>query len=187
MKCPVCDHEQAFGLECDVCGKDLGGLGALGPPPVAVAPVEGLEVTIPGRVGEVVVERLGELESTRAADVDVAVQQLPDVEQNQAAPVGEVPVERIELTVDRAPDDGVRVALPSGPITCRYCRNVQAAGSICERCGMKLPVVIIVPQAGAASAKSAEPVHTRCRACGAPATAGERCGDCGQLVAFPDA
>jgi len=185
-KCPVCDHEQAFGLECDVCGKDLGGLGALGPPPVAVQPVEGLEVTIPERVGDVSVERLGELEATRAADVAVAVQPLPDVEQNRAAPVGEVPVERVDVTVDRVPDDGVRVAAPSGAITCRYCRNVQATGTICERCGMRLPVAIIVPRA-AGAAKPAEPVHTRCKSCGAPATAGERCGDCGQLVPFPDA
>ncbi|MCC6336057.1 MAG: hypothetical protein IT380_18965 [Myxococcales bacterium] len=185
MKCPVCDHEQAFGLECDVCGKELGGLGALGPPPVAITPVEGLEATIPGRVGEVLVERLGDLESTRSPDVQVAVQAMPDVEQNRAAPVGEVPVERVELTVDRVPDDGIRVALPSGPITCRYCRNVQATGSLCERCGMRLPLAIIVPQAPGAP-KKAEPAHARCRACGAPATAGERCGDCGQQVPFPE-
>lgn len=187
MKCPVCDHEQAFGLECDVCGKDLGGLGALGPPPVAVAPLEGLEATIPPAVGEVTVERLGELEATRAAAVQVQVQELPDVDHNRAAPVGDVPVERIELTVDRAPDDGVRVAPPTGAMTCRYCRNVQATGSICERCGMRLPLAIIVPQADGQAKRPAEPVHARCRACGAPATAGERCGDCGQWVAFPDA
>jgi hypothetical protein len=186
-KCPVCDHEQAFGLECDVCGKDLGGLGALGPPPVAVAPLEGLEVTIPPRVGEVAVERLGELESTRVADVQVAVLPIPEVEQNQAAPVGEVPVERIELSPDRVPDDGVRTPFPTGAVTCRYCRNAQVSGSICERCGMKLPVVIIVPQAAGAPAREAEPVRTRCKACGAPATAGQRCGECGQPVAFPDA
>ncbi|MEW6431867.1 MAG: hypothetical protein AB1730_10195 [Myxococcota bacterium] len=186
MKCPVCDHEQAYGLECDVCGKELGGLFALGPPPVPIGPLEGLELTIPGRVGEVQVERLGDLESTRMADVQVAVQAIPDVEQNRAAPVGEVQVERVEVTVDRVPDDGVRTAAPTGAITCRYCRNVQATGSICDRCGMKLPVAIIVPQASR-SPWAAEPVKTRCRACGAPATAGQRCGDCGHAVAFPDA
>jgi methionyl-tRNA synthetase len=81
----------------------------------------------------------------------------------------------------------VRVALPTGAITCRYCRNVQATGSICEKCGMRLPVVIIVPQATGAPAKKGEPVSARCRACGAPAKAGERCGDCGNLLPPADA
>lgn len=187
MKCPVCDHEQAFGLECDVCGKELGGLGELGPPPVPIAPLEGLEQTSPDRVGEVQVERIGELESTRMPDVQVAVQAIPDVDHGRAGPVGEVPVERVDVMVDRVPDDGVRTALPTGAVTCRYCRNVQATGSICERCGMKLPVVIIVPQVQGVAIGRPEPVKTRCRACGAPATAGERCGDCGHEVAFPDA
>ena len=34
---------------------------------------------------------------------------------------------------------------------------------------------------------AADALKTRCRSCGAPATAGERCGDCGREVPFPDA
>jgi hypothetical protein len=184
MKCPVCDHEQPFGLECDVCGKDLGGLGELGPPPVPIAPLDGLEHTIPDRVGDVQVERLAELESTRLIDVQVAVQAIFDLDHGRAGPAGEVPVERVDLTEDRAPDDGVRTAPPTGPVTCRYCRNVQATGLLCERCGMHLPIAFPVPQV---QDDRLEPVKTRCRACGARATAGERCGECGREVAFPDA
>lgn len=41
MICPVCEHQQEFGVECEVCGKVLGGLGDLGPPPVRIERVEG--------------------------------------------------------------------------------------------------------------------------------------------------
>lgn len=187
--CPVCEHQQDFGVECDVCGKNLGGLDGLGPPPVREERVEGLEVTVPEPLGEVAVERLGDLEVTNYAPVQVTVAPPPpEVEHSSLPPVGAVAVERLaELTVDRVPDDGARTVLPSGPITCRYCRNVQAAGSLCERCGMKLPVVIVVPEVIGGKLLSAEPVKVRCRACGAPATAGERCGDCGKEIPFPDA
>lgn len=51
-------------MECEVCGKELGGLGGLGPPPVQTARMEGLEVTVPEKLGEVPVEKMGELEVT---------------------------------------------------------------------------------------------------------------------------
>lgn len=188
MICPVCEHQQAFGLECEVCGKVLGGLDGLGPPPVREERVEGLEATLSDAVGDVAIERMGDLELSRYADVQVAVQAIPDVEPNRAADVGDVQVERIgDLTVDRVPDDGQRTALPEGPLTCRYCRNVQAAGAMCERCGMKLPQVIIVPQIIGGALLSAEDVKVRCRSCGAPATAGKKCSDCGHEVPYPDA
>lgn len=187
--CPVCEHQQDFGVECDVCGKNLGGLDDLGPPPVQEQRLDGLEVTMHQPSGEVPVERVGELEVTAHAPVQVAVEVTPDLELNRQADAGPVAVQRMaEMQVDRVPDDGQRTVLPSGPITCRYCRNVQAAGSICERCGMKLPTVIVVPTVVAGKlARGVEPVKTRCRSCGAPATAGERCGDCGREVPFPDA
>lgn len=186
MICPVCEHQQDFGLECDVCGKALGGLDALGAPPARTEVVEGLEHNASPDVGEVLVERVGELEVTHFAPVQVAEDRTPDVEHNAALAVGEVPVERLsDLSVDRVPDDGVRTALPQGPIVCRFCRTPNAGGSLCTHCGMKLPVVIIVPRNPQASAPTGE--KTRCRACGAPATIGERCGDCGHLVADPDA
>lgn len=187
--CPVCEHQQDFGVECDVCGKNLGGLDDLGPPPVKEERLDGLEVTSHQPSGNVAIERVGELEVTAHAPVQVATELTPDLEHNRQADVGAVAVERLaDLAVDRVPDDGQRTSLPSGPITCRYCRHVQAAGSLCDRCGMKLPTVIVVPTAVTGKlVGAAAPVKTRCRACGAPATAGERCGDCGREVPFPDA
>lgn len=190
MKCPVCEHEQAFGVECDVCGKELGGIGDLGPPPVTVERVEGLEATRNEQLGDVPIERVGELEVTRYDAVTVAPDFTPDVEHTQLGAVGDVHVERMaEMAVDRVPDDGQRTAVNyDGPVTCRYCRNVQATGAICDRCGMKLPVVaapiaIVGTMVGGGDAD----LKVRCRACGAPAKAGERCGDCGRDVPYPDA
>jgi len=190
MICPVCEHQQAFGVECEVCGKDLGGLGDLGPPPVTTQRIEGLEATLNESAGEVRVEKLGELEVTRHDAVAAVPRDVtPDLEITANAPVGEVAVERIaDLSIDRAAPES-RTPMPQGPVTCRYCRNVQATGAMCDRCGMKLPVVIVVPEAVMGTLVKGSPLaeKTRCRSCGAPATAGERCGDCGRDVPFPDA
>lgn len=189
MKCPVCEHEQAFGVECDLCGKVLGGIGDLGPPPVTVERVEGLEATMRERLGDVPVDLVGELEVTRYEAVTVAPDATPDVEHNQLGAVGDVPVERMaEMAVDRVPDDGQRTALDAeGPVTCRYCRHVQASGALCDRCGMKLPVVAAPPAIVGTLVGGDVDLKVRCRACGALARAGQRCGDCGQDVPFPDA
>lgn len=188
MICPVCEHQQDFGLECDVCGKTLGGLEGLGPPPIREERVEGLEATLSQDVGDIAVERMGDLELSRFANVDVAVQSIPDVEPNRAAPVGNVAIDRVaDLTVDRVPDDGQRTALPEGPLTCRYCRHQQISGAICDRCGMKLPQVAPPPLVVGGQLMNADDLKVRCRACGAPATAGKKCTDCGHEVPFPDA
>lgn len=188
--CPVCEHQQAFGVECEVCGKDLGDLGELGPPPVGPSSLEGLEVTIPDRIGEVAIERVGELEATALAQADapVSVERVQELDLGRAADVGQVPIERIaDLSIDRAPDDGVRTAAPTGAVTCRYCRNVQAAGLICNTCGMRLPKVVEPPAPPQGAVKA--PVYVRgdvrCRACGAPAVPGERCSECGALAPLP--
>jgi hypothetical protein len=181
--CPVCEHQQAFGLECEVCGKDLGDLGLLGPPPVVPVAIEGLEVTVPERVGEVPVERVGELEVTsfQTGAMPVAAEAVPDLETGKAATIGAVPVERLaDLSVDRAPDDGVRTQAPTGAVTCRYCRNVQASGLLCNTCGMRLPKAAATPAAPVVTGRPAPEARSiRCRACGAPATPGQRCSECG--------
>ncbi|MFT3708006.1 MAG: hypothetical protein QM817_10155 [Archangium sp.] len=188
MICPVCEHDQPFGTECDVCGKALGGLDGLGPPPVAVQRVEGLEVTIPEKLGDVPVIEMDLLERSSFEKVEVAPDFTPGLEASSIAPVGDVPVERIaDLSVDRVPDDGIRTALPQGAVTCRYCRNVQATGTMCDRCGMRLPIVAQPDLLVGAIVGKIEDVKTRCRSCGAPATAGQKCGDCGRDVPFPDA
>lgn len=186
--CPVCEHQQAFGVECEMCGKDLGDLGGLGPPPVAQVALEGLEVTVPERVGELAIEPLGALEATAivGAGLPVVAEQLTELERGRSAEVGAVAVERLaELSIDRAPDDGVRTAAPTGAVACRYCRSVQPAGLICNTCGMKLPKVVVAPP----SAEAPKPTYVRgdvrCRACGAPAVPGERCSECGALAPLP--
>lgn len=189
MICPVCEHQQDFGVECDVCGKSLGGLDGLGPPPVQTQQLEGLEQTMQAPIGEVPVEKIGELEVTRFNPVNVAPDRTPDLEATGQASVGEVPIEKVaDLSLDRVPDDGQRTAIPDGPITCRYCRNVQASGVMCDRCGMRLPIVS-TPLVGGVIIGGGANVDTkvRCRSCGAPAKAGEKCGDCGRDVPYPDA
>ncbi len=189
MICPVCEHQQDFGVECDVCGKSLGGLEGLGPPPVTIEIVEGLEATISAPLGDVPLEAMGELEVTRHAAVNVALDLTPDMVPNAQAAVGEIAIERVaDLSEDRVPDDGVRTALSEGPVTCRYCRTIQAGGGLCERCGMKLPAVFEPPVVMVAGTMlSSTELKTRCRMCGAPAMGGQRCGDCGHEVPYPDA
>lgn len=188
MICPVCEHRQDLGFECEVCGKDLGGLGELGPPPAAAQVVEGLEATVGERVGEIAIERVGELEVTSFASAQIAVDAMPDLERTENAPVAATHGETVaDLTIDRVADDGVRTAAPVGPVTCRYCRHVQAVGLICDRCGMKLPKVVL-PPAGAVGPRPAQNLESvRCRACGAPAKPGHRCSDCGAEVPLPGA
>lgn len=184
--CPVCEHAQQFGLECEVCGKDLSalsGLGALPPPPIAIERVLELEVTVPDRVGDVALENFSELEQNAFARVEATPDRTPDLETSRLAPVGDVAVERVtDLAEDRAADDGVRTAAPQGQVTCRYCKNVQASGSLCERCGMKLPTALkgLAPEVPVSE-------WVRCRACGAPGPVKERCRECGRVIEAPEA
>jgi hypothetical protein len=183
--CPVCEHQQAFGLECEVCGKELGNLAGLGSPPVAAVVVEGLEVTVPARIGDVVVERVEALEATAlmSAQAVVPLEVVPDLDPGKAAPVPPLPVERmVDLSLDRAPDDGLRTPAPTGPVTCRYCRNVQAAGSVCNTCGMRLPKAPAPAAPQVKKGASSGERSARCRACGAKAVPLERCSDCGAVV-----
>lgn len=165
--CPVCEHAQAAGADCDVCGKKLVH-GPAGIPPVA--PIDGLEVTRHGAVAAEA-ERLPDLEPTaygaageappdpvaleptRAAAVDVAVEPTPDVE-------------RIE---DGLPDDA-RTEVPLF-VTCRYCRTEAMPGErMCARCGMALPDF-----GGPGALPEALP---RICSCGAPVR-GSLCPACG--------
>ncbi len=185
--CPLCEHPQEAGDTCDNCGKQLS---APRPTAVATAPLAELEQTeLPAARAPVAVSALAELEQTRAGRVEVPVQALPEVERTGAAPVQAPPVQPLpELDLGRAADDGVRTAAPTGAITCRYCRNVQAAGLLCERCGMALPKAKAPAAAarGAAPVRAGDTVWTRCRKCGATARGGERCGDCGHAVPMPE-
>ncbi len=165
--CPVCEHAQPQGVECDVCGKRLV-QGATAIP--FVPPVDGLEPTRHADVdaGE---DRLGEIDPTRHAPVDPPADPAPDIEPTRAPPV--------DVDVEPAPDvERIQGEIPGdGPtplpafVTCRYCRTPALPDErVCGRCGMRLPI------ADAARDSDAAPSHL----CGCGATVrGDRCPSCG--------
>ncbi len=141
--CPVCEHQQAQGAECDVCGKRLV-LGVTAAD-LAIPAVDGLEPTLHAPAAAVAGERVAELEPTlhdpapaRAAIPD---DHTPDLEATRAAPV-DVVVETtpdLERTAAEVPDDAP-TSLPAF-VTCRYCRTPAMPGErLCGGCGMRLPV-----------------------------------------------
>ena len=177
--CPVCEHAQASGAECDVCGRRL----VFGPAGIpAVAPFDGLEQTRADAV-DAPEATMPELERTHHAPVEVVEERVPDVEPTHAAPVDasgeEVPgVERTE--VEGIPDDGP-TALPE-TVTCRYCRTpAQPSERVCGRCGMRLPVLEQVLEILGEGASALHP----CPSCGLPAS-GARCPACGGRLVPPE-
>lgn len=169
--CPVCEHAQEAGSECQLCGRRLEeGRGTDAP----VAPLPGLELTAleaaPAAPGEAVPgleitrfeaveapllsEVVPGLEATRAEPVEVVVEATPDVERVQAG----------------LPDDGPTL-LPI-VLTCRYCRAEAGPGErICGRCGMRLQLPVAAPAAPAGGPRLCScgtPVtRSICPACGA--------------------
>ncbi len=187
ITCPVCEHQQAQGNECDSCGKQLA---VASPVPLQLAPMAELEGTqISGGRAEVQVQAMADLEVTKLrGGPDLPAQVVADLDRTALEQVGEVTVEAVgDLDTGRAADDGQRTVLPTGAVTCRYCKNVQSEGSVCVKCGMKLPYVVRAAPGPAAptSKQRAVTVWSRCRACGAKARAGEKCGDCGHQVPMP--
>lgn len=177
--CPVCEHPQAQGEECDQCGKRL-----VRPRPTAAAvlPLPELELTPhAGGKAPVAVEQVAELAATRVAPVPaVPAERVPDLEPTRSAPAGNVVnASLLELETGREQDDGVRTAVSTGAATCRYCRNVQAEGLVCEKCGMRLPRL---RPAFAAPREEAEGAWGRCPRCHTRGRTGRACTDCGTVV-----
>jgi hypothetical protein len=177
--CPLCEHPQAQGTTCEQCGQQWGTPASAVP---AAPPIPELESTAwstePVPVG---VERMPELELTAFRPTGAASSEsVPDLERTRAEPVQAAPAEPVpHMETGRAEDDGVRTAAPGDSLTCRYCRTVQRAQALCERCGMRLPRVSVAK--GPVQAAS-EGVWTRCRKCGARARAGGPCSSCGVPV-----
>jgi hypothetical protein len=150
--CPVCEHQQAQGAECEVCGKRL--VTGVSPEDLAIPAVEGLEPTLHAPI-DVAAETAVELEPTlHAPTADAAPDVTPGMEATRAAPVDVVvaPTPDVERTANEIPGD-LPTVLPAFA-TCRYCRTPAMPGErICTRCGMRLPVV---PD-GAAAPVSAAP------------------------------
>ncbi len=169
--CPLCEHPQAGGTECEVCGRRLPG----GPAAErAIAPLEGLEPTRAPTAPDAPAVAVPDLQVTAHAHVDaVWVDPVADLEPTPAPPV-DVSVEPLP-GVDRAMD-----GLPAdGPtpypvvVSCRYCRTEAAPGErICGRCGMRLPAVALVQP----PARAEDP--GRLCSCGVPVR-GPRCPACG--------
>ena len=178
ITCPVCEHQQASGSECEVCGRRLEeGRGTDAP----VAPLEGLELTsldAEGAAGAAPLERvpgMEAMEATRFEPSDApATELVPDMEATLAAPVEVAPdvTPDVERGQEGLPDDGPTF-LPL-TVTCRYCRTeAHPADRLCARCGMKLPR----PEASAA-APARGPAAPRLCSCGTPVTR-SRCPSCG--------
>ena len=175
--CPVCEHQQPQGADCEVCGKRLL-TGAAAAAATTVVAVEGLEPTLhaPIDAGEVA---LVELEPTlHAAAGPVAWDATPDMEATSAAPVDVdvSPTPDVERTAAEIPGDA-RTVLPALPI-CRYCRTqAMPDDRICTRCGMRLAVTT----AAAAEGAGAPPRHC---SCGTLVRAGAAlCPTCGARLA----
>lgn len=173
--CPVCEHQQTAGDECQVCGKKLSGPGVV---PLPVETLPGLEVTDLGRAEAPPAPPIPELEPTRhppaagdpapalaleptrAPPVQVQAEAVPDLEPTEAESI---------------PGDGP-TARPA-TLVCRYCRTENPpTEASCGRCGMRLPV-----WDGPAAPPGTEPAPARCPACGT-LNAGDLCTGCGVLV-----
>jgi hypothetical protein len=135
--CPVCEHAQPQGAECEVCGKRLvdGSAGVADVPPVA-----GLEPTLHDAVLAAAAAAIPELEPTGHAAVEARVDPTPGIEQTRVAPVDVdvAPAPDIERADAGFPGDAP-TAVPAF-VVCRYCRTTAMPGErICSRCGMRLP------------------------------------------------
>lgn len=184
--CPVCEHPQVTGDECEMCGRRFERRAVAVAQPVPVAALPELERTQHAAAGaHVPVERLGELDGTRHAPVPrLPTAPLPELDAGRAERVGPVPVERVgDLEATRLPAVRLEpaagtVALPPGAVQCRYCRNVQLAGLLCDHCGMRLPRPRAAQATGAAGEVAAGD-WLQCPHCHATARAGRACHQCG--------
>jgi hypothetical protein len=163
--CPVCEHPQPFGGECEVCGKALGPAGAgdaESPFLVSLSNherLDGLEPTL---------HVLRQAQDERTAEPEL----LADLEPTAAARTGAVDPAPVPDLVPTAAAD-----LPGdGPtpqpiaVLCRYCRSPAMPGErICGHCGMRLPVAV---------ARLAPDAAPRACSCGLPVS-GAVCPGCG--------
>jgi hypothetical protein len=174
--CPVCEHSQAAGDTCEVCGWRLAGAPAAAAE-AAATPMADLESTRLAPTPDAPVALLGELEPTRvaAAETPVATEDGSAwVEQTAFGRVEAVTVEAIEVERVEAAAKEAAVDLFAQP-TCRYCRTAALPGdAFCGKCGMKI---------AAAGAPRPEPEAgpRRCPVCGAKAT-GALCLHCSTRV-----
>jgi hypothetical protein len=138
--CPVCEHAQPQGAECDLCGKRL--VAGVSEADLAIPVVDGLEPTL-CPPADAVEEKMPELEPTLrgAGDATFVEDRTPDLEATRAAPVDvdSPPAPDLERTQAGIPDDPPTL-VPEVAV-CRYCRTPASPGDrLCARCGVRLPV-----------------------------------------------
>ena len=181
--CPVCEHQQAQGTECEVCGKKLF---TTAPVAVAVARLPELEQTqLAGGRAPVQTAAIPDLELTAQQPVqNIAVQPVPELDTGRSAAVGNIMVAPIQdVDTGRAVSDGMKTAAPTGPVVCRYCRNVQDIGAVCDRCGMRLPKARLTqPEASASTQRVQAGERTTCPKCHTPGHAGRACVTCSTMI-----
>lgn len=183
--CPVCEHQQVQGFECDNCGRALKvtkapDLPAVRLPDLEVTRLEGADAPVPQAV-------MPDLERTQLrAGPDLPTAPVVDLERTQATPV-HVSVQRMGELEGHLAERGP--ATPVAPVTagttCRYCRNVQLEGAVCDRCGMRLPRYAPRPAAGAGPAAAGQDLEVR-HSCGVRTLAGAPCSSCGVYVPVPE-
>jgi len=178
--CPVCEHPQEQGDECDNCGKKLV---ARPEATVATAPIPELEATQVALKGlPVQAERLAELELTSLpGGPDLPEQPVPDLEMTRMQAVGTPPPEIVaDLETGRAADDGVRTEVSQEAVVCRYCRTPNPlTNALCERCGMRLQKVSVGVSATKGTDSQLAEGWIHCRDCGTPVESGKACRNCG--------
>lgn len=178
LLCPVCEHRQPGGEECAQCGKRFT---AAVTPDVPTSAMPGLEETSHAApVGAPPPGTIPDLEPTASPETaEVASAPIAELERHHAD-VGQVSVAPIpDVDTGRAPVIGTPTPAqaPDGSVTCRYCRNVQRAGMLCDRCGMRLPRV--PPSRVGANAEQGDPELVACGECSNPRPRGSSCRACG--------
>jgi hypothetical protein len=174
ITCPMCETQQVEANECATCGKAFPSQFIEGE--IEVLHIEGLDSSGKQAAGDIYILPIDELEQARFDPVQVTVAFAPEFESSQLPSAGNIAVEKMgDMQVDRVPDDGQRTVVPTNA-PCRYCGTVPSGGSVCERCGMRLPIAVAAAVGGVAS-EATEKV--RCRACGSPAWPKKNCGNCG--------
>ncbi|MFP2911998.1 hypothetical protein ACLESD_44650, partial [Pyxidicoccus sp. 3LFB2] len=68
-----------------------------------------------------------------------------------------------------------------GAVVCRYCRNTQAQGMLCDHCGMRLPRARPAANATAGAKRPGgdEDAWLPCPTCHTPTRPGKTCAECG--------